>query len=330
MFSDFPNLHPLVVHFPIVLILLSAALQVLLVFKDWPQLRWGTLIIMGVAFASALVASKIFHAHIAELPPLTNEIYQDHEKYAAYTLWISGLTFLLRGIGDFYHLHRRSYEGLVLASSLVAAVFLSLTGHRGAQLVYLEGVGPKGNLVMTDGHEHGSSSPETNHPMDHGAAEHQPRPGDATANEQAQPGTHRMDNNKHTGHSQLPASQKPGSSHADMAHMDRPMPADKGKGKKDMAGMDHSRMDHGKNKKPVADHQALGHGATPAPSKIPAAGHPAGMDHGATPAAAGHQQMGHTPGQGVKTDRYGRPLIDPTEPYDNNPAREQSRRHPKE
>lgn len=40
MFSDFPNLHPLVVHLPIVLILLAAALQALLVFKDWPQVRW--------------------------------------------------------------------------------------------------------------------------------------------------------------------------------------------------------------------------------------------------------------------------------------------------
>ena len=32
MFEDFPNLHPLVVHLPIVLILLAAALQAVLVF----------------------------------------------------------------------------------------------------------------------------------------------------------------------------------------------------------------------------------------------------------------------------------------------------------
>ena len=35
MFSDFPNLHPLVVHLPIVLLLLSAGLQALLVYTDW-------------------------------------------------------------------------------------------------------------------------------------------------------------------------------------------------------------------------------------------------------------------------------------------------------
>ncbi len=42
MFSDFPNLHPLVVHFPIVLILLSVVLQGILLFKDYYQIKWVT------------------------------------------------------------------------------------------------------------------------------------------------------------------------------------------------------------------------------------------------------------------------------------------------
>jgi hypothetical protein len=103
--------------------------------------------------------------------------------------------------------------------------------------------------------------------------------------------------------------------------MDHAMPASK-KGKEDMAGMDHAGMNHDK-KKPAPGHAAMDPGAAQPPGKVPAADH-TGMDHGAMPAAGNHQQPGHSPGQGVKTDQYGRPLIDPSQPYDNNPAREQA------
>lgn len=152
MFSDFPNLHPLVVHFPIVLILLSAGLQALLVFKNWQQVRWGTLVIMAGGFAGALAASTIFHAMPEGLSAQATEVFNEHELYSGYTLWVAGITLLLRGIGEYFKIYRRSFEILVLVSALLAAVFLSLAGHRGAQLVYVEGVGPKGNLLMKGGH----------------------------------------------------------------------------------------------------------------------------------------------------------------------------------
>lgn len=367
MFSDFPNLHPLVVHFPIVLILLGAVLQGVLMFKDSPQLRWGTLIIMGAAFASALVASKVFHAHAAELPALANEIYLDHEKYAAYTLWVSGLTFLLRGIGQYYRIHRRTYESLVLGSAVAAAIFLSLTGHRGAQLVYVAGVGPRGHLVLTadQEHTHGGSTAEKDHQApaaDTGAAPHAhavpgqaPKPDphaghdmgamdQATGSGKAQagPGLQQQHATAHpagdkparegtAGHDampgmQHPAPQKPGSGHAGMDHT---VQAAKGKARDHSSGMDHTRKSSADSKQPAPDHGTMGHGSTQPPASQPAAGHQAGRDHGAMPAAGTHQQMGPAAGPGIQTDRYGRPLIDPTQPYDNNPAREQAQGHPK-
>lgn len=147
MFSDFPNLHPLVVHVPIVLILLGAALQAVLVFKDWQQVRWGTLLVLAGGFAGALAASTVFHAEPAGLGRRAAAVFAAHEKYASYTLWLSGITLLLRGVGDFFKIQRRAYEILVLAFALAAAGVLSVAGHRGAQLVYVEGVGPQGHLL---------------------------------------------------------------------------------------------------------------------------------------------------------------------------------------
>ena len=160
MFEDFPNLHPLVVHFPIVLILIGAALQAVLVFKDWPPVRWITLGIMAGGFAGALAASTVFHAMPTGLSPKAADVFSDHEKYASYTLWLSGITLLLGGVGEFFQLRRRAFDVLVLVAALAAAGSVSVAGHHGAQLVYVEGVGPQGRLLdKSHGHGGGEAMP---------------------------------------------------------------------------------------------------------------------------------------------------------------------------
>jgi len=153
MFKDFSSLHPLAVHFPIVLILLAAAFQAVLVVKDWKQIRWATFFIMAAAFFSALAASTILHAEpSADAPKAAMEMFEAHEKYAAYTLWMSGITLLLKSIGIFFKIFRRMYDILVLIAAIIAAVFLSIAGHHGATLTHVAGVGPMGKYLMK---EHG-------------------------------------------------------------------------------------------------------------------------------------------------------------------------------
>ncbi|MBI1781296.1 MAG: hypothetical protein HYR66_07990 [Sphingobacteriales bacterium] len=153
MFKDFSSLHPLAVHFPIVLILLAAAFQAVLVIKDWKQIRWATFFIMAAAFFSALAASTILHAEPStDAPKAAMEMFETHEKYAAYTLWMSGITLLLKSVGIFFKIFRRPYDMLVLIAAIIAAVFLSIAGHHGARLTHVAGIGPMGKYLMK---EHG-------------------------------------------------------------------------------------------------------------------------------------------------------------------------------
>ncbi|OGX86489.1 DUF2231 domain-containing protein [Hymenobacter glacialis] len=158
MFEDFPNLHPLVVHFPIVLLLLGAALQAVLVYKVWPPVKWITIGVMAGGFAGALAASTVFHALPVGLAPRAAAVYASHEQFAGYTLWLSGITLLLAGIGKYFRIERRAYEVLVLVSAVATAGVLSVAGHRGAQLIYVEGVGPQGRL-LDKSHGHGGEEP---------------------------------------------------------------------------------------------------------------------------------------------------------------------------
>ncbi|RAV60138.1 hypothetical protein DIU36_02245 [Mucilaginibacter rubeus] len=159
MFSGFPSLHPLIIHFPIVLILMAFAFQIIIVAKpQWHQIRWATLAIMAAAFLSALAASTLFHADPADnTPKAAMAIFAAHEKYARYTLWLSGITLLLKAIGVFAKFYSRSYNTVVLVSATLAAICLSITGHHGARLTHIAGVGPMGRYLMKEddmGKEH--------------------------------------------------------------------------------------------------------------------------------------------------------------------------------
>lgn len=155
MFKEFPSLHPLAVHFPIVLILLAVALQAILVWKELKQIKWVALVIMGGAFFSSLAASTVFHAEpSADAPKAALEIFEQHEKFAQLTLWMSGITFLLKLIGVFFKINRRSFEIIVLIAAIMAAVFLSIAGHHGARLTHIAGIGPMGRYLMK-GHGEG-------------------------------------------------------------------------------------------------------------------------------------------------------------------------------
>ena len=182
MFSDFPNLHPLVVHLPIVLLLLSAALQALLVYKDWPPVKWITMGVMAGGFMGALAASTVFHALPTGLAPRAAAVFAAHEQFASYTLWLSGITLLLAGIGKYFKIERRAYEVLVRVSAVATAGVLSVAGHRGAQLVYVEGVGPQGRLLdKSHGHGGREAMPgmdmeEDEHKEEEGVEDHQNEP----------------------------------------------------------------------------------------------------------------------------------------------------------
>jgi uncharacterized membrane protein len=232
MFSDFPNLHPLVVHLPIVLLLLSAGLQALNVYKDWPPVKWITMGVMAGGFLGALAASTIFHAMPMGLAPRAAAVFEAHEKFASYTLWLAGITLLLAGIGAFFKIQRRAYEVLVLVSAVATAGVLSVAGHRGAQLVYVEGVGPQGRLLdKSHGHGGGETMPgmemeADTHDEAAGTDDHAKDQAPASPHPDAAPGSAAMPGMEMS----TPASGKKGSrtSPGTMDNMDMPagQPAD--------------------------------------------------------------------------------------------------------
>ena len=59
--GDFPSLHPLVVHFPIVLLLLAAVFRLLQLFIMNRNLDWVILFCIGFGFIGAYIAGTFVH-----------------------------------------------------------------------------------------------------------------------------------------------------------------------------------------------------------------------------------------------------------------------------
>ncbi len=154
--DDFPTLHPLVVHFPIVLLLLALISQLagLFVFKN--ELSWITLFLLAGGFVGAYAAGNFVHPHTDGLTDYLEKILKQHENYADYTIWLSGIAMVFKAVSHFVF-KRKLWGEVVVAVILMASAYtVSTAGHYGAQLIHIEGVGAKGEYLEIDkeGHQH--------------------------------------------------------------------------------------------------------------------------------------------------------------------------------
>lgn len=152
--SDFPSLHPLLVHFPIVLLLLAFLTQLLALFVWNKEFSLLTGILLLGGFVGAYLVSTFFHPHTGELSEAAQQVLDLHDRYAEYTVWASGIALLLKAASHFFLKRKLWMEVLVVVAIAGAAWSVSHAGHYGATLVHLHGVGPQGNHLEVGEHGH--------------------------------------------------------------------------------------------------------------------------------------------------------------------------------
>lgn len=152
--KDFPSLHPLIVHFPIVLLLLAFLTQLAALFTWKKELSLLTGILLLGGFIGAYLAGRFFHPHTGELTDAAQQVLDLHDRYADYTIWSAGIALLLKGISHFLLKQILWLEILMLILLGLVAGVVSKAGHYGATLVHIHEVGPQGNFLELGDHEH--------------------------------------------------------------------------------------------------------------------------------------------------------------------------------
>ncbi len=149
--NDFPSYHPLAVHFPIVLLIVAAIIQLIALFSENKILHYLVAGITIFGFIGAYVASSILHPHTVPISPAATDLLESHERFASYTIWLAGLASALKLFALFKK--KKVIEIATALILLITAISVSIAGHHGAGLVHKFGIGPKGNYLEQN-HNH--------------------------------------------------------------------------------------------------------------------------------------------------------------------------------
>ena len=140
-------LHPAIVHFPIVLILLGTLASVIAVFwrKGYVPAFAATLLALGALGAGAAVATGESDGGLVENTSAGVEpLLEAHENWAKRTLTTAAIAAVIAvGAASLFRFPRVA-RGVALAAALAAGAAswtVYETGHRGGALVYQHGTG---------------------------------------------------------------------------------------------------------------------------------------------------------------------------------------------
>jgi uncharacterized membrane protein len=149
-----PNVHPLMVHFPIALLIFALVFDLFaLIFRNVNWLRYaaGSLYILGAAAALVTFFTGKQAADIVNVPAMARHTLSEHADLALYTVWFFGIYGVIR---LFFLLQKESYAWKKLSRKWMVSFVLFLIGaggmfllyetaEHGAELVFHYGVGVK-------------------------------------------------------------------------------------------------------------------------------------------------------------------------------------------
>ena len=126
----------------------------LFVFKR--ELSSVSLLLVLSGFAGALIAANWVHPHTAGLSDHAKQVLEEHETHADLTIWLAGFGLGAKIFSHFL-LKRQLWAEIIAALVLIVLAYsVSVAGHLGTQLAYIEGIGTKGKYLETheSDHEH--------------------------------------------------------------------------------------------------------------------------------------------------------------------------------
>ncbi|HEY5564036.1 MAG TPA: DUF2231 domain-containing protein, partial [Rhodothermia bacterium] len=138
-----PGLHPLVVHFPIALLVSALIMDVFSLVQRGRGITASTwLYVAGaVTLAIAFLTGRA-GADAVMVPPEAERILTDHENWALRTLiFFSVLAFVRLLVLMIRRLRNRAINGVMALFGVVGVGLLTMTADRGGNLVYGFGVG---------------------------------------------------------------------------------------------------------------------------------------------------------------------------------------------
>ncbi len=148
-----PNIHPMIVHFPIVLLILAVLFDfagVLLTKFEWIKKSALLLYLLGTIAAAVAFITGNAASDSINIPANAFSAVNEHADWAETTLWFFVVYTIVRLlIGIFFKSLKKVIVLPVVLIGLVGIYFLYQTGDHGAKLVFGYGLGT-GNIIKSE------------------------------------------------------------------------------------------------------------------------------------------------------------------------------------
>ena len=171
-----PNVHPLIVHFPIAILFVAALSDLLaLTLRRWGWLRLAAtgLYVLGALSALAAFLTGRDAVEGMLLSVAANPVLTEHADWAERSVWFYGLLATARMAAEWRRLGTRLIVHLPLAlAGAFGLLLIAQTAERGAQMVYQHGVGVSmAHLGDPDAHAHNRQEAPEEEAIQHAHAE---------------------------------------------------------------------------------------------------------------------------------------------------------------
>ncbi len=145
LFDYAPNIHPMMVHFPIAILILAIGLNAMTFFiKDewWDEKKTTFIYVLGSIAAIITYFTGRSAADTVFLPTQAQSLLTDHADWALWTVMFFSIYTIIRIALHWYKLlDKKSVQITVFVLGLSGILFLFQTGEYGATMVYGYGVG---------------------------------------------------------------------------------------------------------------------------------------------------------------------------------------------
>jgi len=145
-----PNIHPMVVHFPIAILGIAIFFDFVAFFLSQKKRWWtqeATAFLYGVGAVAAIIVyyTGTLAADSVLLPAQAQSVLTDHADWAWYTIWFYGIYAVARIVATVMaqERHRIKFHAGFFILSLAGLFLLFQTGDHGARMVFEYGVGVK-------------------------------------------------------------------------------------------------------------------------------------------------------------------------------------------
>lgn len=140
-----PNLHPLIVHFPIVLWLTAALVDLVDVVVErpvWLRPASTSLYVAGAVAAAVAYLSGVQAGSTVLVPGMAHPALGEHRSWALATTWYCATAALVRlVVWRAGFLRIRSRRALLVVVGVIGVLLVQQTAERGARLVFEYGTG---------------------------------------------------------------------------------------------------------------------------------------------------------------------------------------------